>query len=179
MRSAFYILRFALCVISVPLGVLHVVFAKLFGLPRACLLDVFGRYASPYLVRTNLCALRHNSSGSNYCAFAYLGTIKHRGAHAYQCATAHCTGMHSGIVSHRHIVFYHYLPVFALGNVYASAILHIHAIAQFNARYIAAQYSVEPYTALTTNAYVANYICRRGYVAAFAYRGLKPSNAHY
>ena len=135
--------------VHIDFRVFHVVL-RVVGLARARRFEVLRRHTTPDLVRTNLCVLQYQSTGSNDRPLANLAAVQQRRSHTDKGAVVDGTGVDSDIMSDSHHIAY-MRRTSVVSDVDAGTVLHVSAVAYSDWCYVATHDGIEPNTALVTH----------------------------
>lgn len=159
---------------AVPVGVhdvvLGIAYVEFLGLFRIHLFDEFGRYASPQLAVADDRILQDQGAGGYDGAMTDDSVVQNGGAHTDEGAAFHFATVQRDIMSYGHVVADDD-GGFAVKRMQARAVLDVHAVADFDEMYVAAQDGVKPYGTVVAHGDVAYDGCPFGEVAVLAELG--------
>lgn len=152
---------------DVVLGIAYVEFLGLFGV---YLLDESGRYASPQLAVADDRILQNQGAGGYDGAMTDDSVVQNGGSHTDESTAFHFATVQRDIMSYGHVVADDD-GGFAVKRMQARAVLDVHAVADFDEMYVAAQDGVKPYGTVVAHGDVANDGCPFREVAVLAELG--------
>ena len=124
------------------LGVGNIV-SRVVGLAGTGGLDIFGWYASPYLVGRYFCVLKHQCTGGNNGSLAHLTAVEERTAHADEGTVMDGAGVDGDVMAYGDVAA-DVCGASVVGDVDARAVLDVGAVANGDGGNVAAYNGIEP-----------------------------------
>ena len=118
--------------------------SRIVSLTRTCGFQIFGRHATPNLMRWNLGILQHQRSCCHNGSLAYLATVEQGGTHTYERPIVNGAGMNGDIMTNGYVAT-NMSGTRLVCHMNTRTILNVGSVANGYGSHIAPHHSIEPY----------------------------------